>query len=184
MRRYFKNSEFSVSVKNKKNSVYTKSYKYHPRLELVADVGRKVDLDGTGSRQLSHMIFVKRAEKKTIAQPTDVKQIQFYADVEQKISAKDGPSDLDEKKSWLESIRKYYGELGYETRLYYKSTSGSSLSGSVHGMIAEAADLLMCPKETIQLADKPSRWRKSISGEIASEMKSLLDKDSLWERAK
>lgn len=130
------------------------------------------------------MIFVKRAEKKTIAQPTDVKQIQFYADVEQKISAKDGPSDLDEKKSWLESIRKYYGELGYETRLYYKSTSGSSLSGSVHGMIAEAADLLMCPKETIQLADKPSRWRKSISGEIASEMKSLLDKDSLWERAK
>lgn len=174
---------FDVTVQGKKK-LETKQYRYYPRLELFADIGRKLNLTLTEGRILSHMVFTKRGEKQPIGKPTSILHNDVYADVELKISAKQGPNDPGERTKWLAEVRRAYEERGYESRMYYRYATGGVVSGDIHHAVAGAADLLMCPKEIVALASQPKKWRREISDELVGEMKALLSKDSLWERAK
>jgi hypothetical protein len=84
-------STFSVKVPGKRGMVVEKEYRYNPRLELFADIGRKIDFVLSGGRELAHMTFTKRSEKQSIGKPTSVAHKDLYADVELKVSAKQGP---------------------------------------------------------------------------------------------
>ena len=50
----------------KKGETRAKEYRYNPRLELFADIGRRIDFALSGGRELAHMTFTKRAEKTSI----------------------------------------------------------------------------------------------------------------------
>jgi hypothetical protein len=177
---------FSVDVKSKKKGRVTdsKPYRYWPRLELFADIGRKLDVALTGTRILSHMHFIKRSEKQNMAQPTSVAHKEVIADVEYRVTAKQGPTDATEKKKWLESVRTMFEQRGYESRMYYRHINGSMLSGDVHNAVAGATDLLMCPREIISLSKEPKRWQSTTNSEIAEKMIELVDKNDLWQLGK
>lgn len=186
VRRYADSIELSFSVdvpgKGKKRKSVTKTFRYHPKFALVADIGRKLSELTAGGRVLSHMIFVKRQEKQSIGKRTSVAHDEFYADVELRVSAKQAPSDPEEQKGWLHRVTEWYREMDYEPRVYYRNISGGVLSGEVSHAEAGAADLVMCPRETITLDKQPSRWRATINAEIEKKMKLLLDNDALWQR--
>jgi hypothetical protein len=82
---------FTAEVSDKKGGVIEKRYRYNPRLELFADIGRKLDFALSGGRELTHMTFTKRSEKKSIGKPTAVDHRDIVADVEFKVAAKQGP---------------------------------------------------------------------------------------------
>jgi hypothetical protein len=117
-----------------------RSYQYRPTLELHAEVGRKLSL-GTGG-ELTHMLFTKKADRQSIGVETDVDHEDILADVEIRVSARQGPQDPEEKKHWFERIRGFYRGLGYESRVFYRHAKGRTLSGQVHAAEADAADLL------------------------------------------
>jgi hypothetical protein len=173
---------FSVKAGGKDAAAKMKPYRYHPKLELFADVGRSLFADG-GQKQLSHMIFTNRSEKQAIAQATAVSHEDLYATVEYKIVAKQGPQEIAQRAQWVTSIRDYFEKRGYETKMYFKHLKGIE-SGPVHPSLQGATDLLMCPRSTITTAAAPHKWVGQILPEIRDEMRALLDKDELWERAK
>jgi hypothetical protein len=174
---------FSVDIRDKAGKKLTKAYRYHPKFNLFADIGRKMNTF-TDGRVLNYMLFTKRAEKQSIAKPTAAVHNDVYADVELKISAKQGPDDQQEQQSWAESLRQAYKQRGFESRLYYRHIYGGVLSGEIHQAVDGAADIMMCPKEIITLKKNPKRWTSTINAEIASGMITLLDKDELWELSK
>jgi len=108
----------------------------------------------------------------------------LYADVELKVSAKQGPDDPKERMQWLATIRSYYESRGYESRMYYRHIGGGILSGPVHHALAGATDLIMCQKELISLNRKPKEWYPKIRNEIKEQMIGLLNTEDLWERTK
>ncbi len=175
---------FSATTYDRRKKPKTQEYKYHPKLELHADVGRKLGEIVAGGRTLTHMLFTKRSEKQSIGEPTSVKHQDFLADIEIKVSAKQAPADPEEKAGWLASIRQTYEERGFETKLYYRYAQGGLLAGSLHHDVAGATDLLICPKEIIFLTEQPKRWRDTICPEISAQMMALVDRETLWERAR
>jgi len=175
---------FSANVQKRGKKARTTEYRYYPRLEFFADVGRKLGEFVVEGRTLTHMVFTKRSEKASIGQPTAVAHEDIIADIEYRISAKQAPSDPAEKRSWIEKVKRDFEMRGFESRLYYRHASGAAMGGGIHQDIDGAADLLICPKEVISLGEQPKRWRNSICTEMVSEMKALLDRDALWERAK
>jgi hypothetical protein len=152
----------------KKGKTIEKEYRYNPRLELMADIGRKLDFALSGGRELAHMLFTKRSEKQTIAKATEVAHKDLYADVELKVSAKQGPEDPKERMAWLAVVRGYYESRGYESRMYYRHIGGGILSGQIHQALAGATDLVMCPKELISLKREPRDWYPRISPEFSN----------------
>jgi hypothetical protein len=106
----------------------------------------------------------------------------IYADVELKISAKQGPTDPENQPGWVEALRQAYKERGFESRLYYRHIHGGTLSGEVHQTLDGAADIMMCHREILTLDKKPKRWTSTISSEIANGMIAQVDNDALWER--
>lgn len=82
---------FSVDTVDKAGKNLTKAYRYHPKFNLFADIGRKMSTF-TDGRVLNYILFTKRAEKQSIAKPTAAIHKDVYADVELKISAKQGPA--------------------------------------------------------------------------------------------
>jgi hypothetical protein len=187
LRRHAKANAFTFSVVvqgKRKKKPESKSYRYYPRLDLIADVGRGINLPGGQGSVLSHMIFTKRSEKTNIHGGTDVLHKEVIADVDIRVTAKQGPEDPEERKGWLAGVRSYFEGRGYESRLYYRHLGGSVVSGEVHHAVAGAADIFMCPKDIIELDDRPKRWQREINDEIAQKMTELVDKDALWERSK
>ena len=59
------------------------------------------------------MTFTKRSEKQSIGKPTSLEHKDVYADVELRVSAKQGPDDPIERVSWLQTVRSYYEKIGY-----------------------------------------------------------------------
>lgn len=159
-----------------------KDYRYTPRLELLADIGRKVSPLTAGDRPLAHMLFTKRSERRSIGVETSLVHEEFVADVDIKVSASQGPSDPTEKAGWLTSIRSYYASLGYETRMFYRQVNGGIMAGQLAKGMDGAADLFMCPREVITLASAPQPWVPHIRPDVVEQMRILLDKDALWER--
>jgi hypothetical protein len=174
---------FSVDIPGKDGKTITKIYRYHPRFNLFADIGRKLGTL-TDGRILSHMIFTKRHEKQNVAKPTGVLHEDVYADVELRISAKQGPEDEVQQRSWVEAITTAYKLRGFESRLYYRHIHGGTLSGEVHQAVDGAADIMMCHKEILTLTKQPKRWSVSINTEIVEGMIGLLDNNELWEHSK
>lgn len=185
LRRYAKSFEwiFSVVVPGATNKEKVKEYQYYPKLELFADVGRSL-FGSKDEKQLSHVVFTNRSEKQAIAQATAVSHEDIYASVEVKISAKQGPENPADKKEWLNSLKDWYQKRGYETKMYFRHLKGDQVSGAVHPALASAADLLMCPRESIFTETEPRKWVSEISTEIRDQMRQLLDRDELWQLAK
>jgi hypothetical protein len=173
---------FSVDIPGKRKTL-TKVYSYHPKFNLFGDIGRRLSGIGDG-RILNYMLFTKRSEKQAVGKATAVLHKDVYADVDLRISAKQGPQDPEEQRGWVEALRQTYKERGFESRLYYRHVNGGTLSGEVHQAVDGAADIMMCPKEIISLNKKPKRWTATINSEIAERMMALLDNDELWERDK
>jgi hypothetical protein len=203
---------FTVTETSRGKKPVTKEFKYFPKLELYADVGSKFDGDITDGRILASMVFTKRKERQSIGRPAHVKEehiraeIGFgatsttpidpvdtdadvleesvLADVEIRVNASQGPSDIAEKRSWAATVRKHYEDLGYKSRLYFRhAVGGPMFAGDVHPAVAGASDLLICPKESICLSEPPKQWRPESDAETVEKMKAILDNDSLWERA-
>lgn len=173
---------FSVDIPGKKKTT-TKVYSYHPRFNLFADIGRR--LAGIGDdRILNYVLFTKRSEKQAVGKATAVIHKDVYADVDLRISARQGPQEPEEQGKWVDALRQAYKERGFESRLYYRHINGGTLSGEVHQAVDGAADIMMCPKEIISLTKKPKRWTSTINSEVAESIITLLDNDDLWERDK
>ncbi|GGC90123.1 hypothetical protein [Chelatococcus reniformis] len=187
LRRYASSVElsFDATVQGKRDRRPKQvPYRFHPKLELWADVGRGMNLVGGKGTVLSHMLFTKRSEVQSIHHGTTLSHEEVVADVDIKVSAKQGPEDADARRSWLADVRKFFEQKGYKAKLYYRHAGGGTLSGGLHHSIEGAADIFMCPKELIALTLPPKRWQPDINDEIASKMKDLVDKDQLWERRK
>lgn len=177
---------FTASVTRKgARSPKEKSYKYYPSLQLAANVGQKVG-GALQGRTLSHMIFVKKQEKQDIGKKSTIKstELTLNVEVQVRVNAKQGPSDETQKRSWLETVKEFYQSRGFDTKIYYRSAAGSVLGGEIHPDLASATDVVLCPRAEISLSASPKKWRESMNKEIVQQMKELLDKDELWERAK
>lgn len=175
---------FEVRSPGKRKETLVKEYRFHPRLELFADIGRKLDFSLPGGRELTHMTFTRRDEKRSIAKATAVSHKDVFADVEIKISAKQGPDDAGDRRAWLQAIRDSFETQGYESKLYFRNLGGGILGGEVHRDLAGATDLVMCPKELISLSKQPRDWYPRINAEVSERMIELLNRDELWERGK
>jgi hypothetical protein len=176
---------FEEHMPDKKGKMSVKEYRYNPRLELFADVGRSLSFATAGGRELSHMTFTKRSTKQSIGGKDHVLHQELIADVELKVSAKQGPDNPKERFTWLAGIRSFYETNGYRTRLTYRQLNGGVVvSGNIHQALAGATDLVMCQKELMSLQHAHRDWYSEIDDEIADQMATFLDKDQLWERGK
>lgn len=184
LRRYAKTQDwhFDVSETAKGQKAKNRKYAYHPKLELFADVGRS--LAALGERTLSHLVFTKRSEKQSVAQATAVIHDDVFADVELRISAKQGPEDKALMAKWADWLKDSYEKKGYTTRMYFRHAGNLNITGAIHPALEGATDLLMCPREIIETVATPKKWLDKIQPEVCDILKSLLDKDELWERAK
>jgi hypothetical protein len=176
--------KFEVHQPDKKGKMLVKEYRYNPRLELFSDIGRKLTFATAGGRELAHMTFTKRSERPSIGKGTHALHEDVIADVEFRVSAKQGPAEPQARYQWLRDVRASFEFSGYESRMYYRSIGGSILSGSVHQALAGASDLVMCQKELMLLKHAPKDWYPEIDDEITEQMATFLDKDELWERGK
>ena len=174
---------FDVQFAGKKKPV-TRVYKYHPRFELHADVGRSLFGGDSGAKELTHLVFTNRHERRSFPEKTAVAQEDFYASVELKISAKQGPDDPAEKRGWFERMKTHFELRGYTTKMYFRTIKGDKIAGSVNASVAGATDLLLCPRETIYTSVGQNKWLDAIQPEVYDKMRSLLDRDELWETAK
>ncbi|MGD0635154.1 MAG: hypothetical protein ABSA13_12900 [Beijerinckiaceae bacterium] len=184
LRRVAIDEEWAFPVwKTTKKGQVQESKKYHAKLELASDVGRSFDMATGHGAELSQIVFTKRHEKQNTGTQTDMIQTEFFANVSVRVSAKQGPTDPQEKVSWFRDLRQWYVQKGYEARTYFRHAKGGLVSGEMTDAIASATDLVMCPKEYIVLSTEPKRWCKTIDNEIVSKMQSLLNNDGLWEHA-
>jgi hypothetical protein len=187
LRRWAQTNEitYEVHTPDKKGRMNAKGYRYTPRLELHADVGRSLSFATSGGKELAQMTFSKRSTKQSIGGKDHVKHQELIADVELRVSAKQGPDDAKERMAWLTNIRSFYEGQGYQTKMTYRHlASGGVFSGKVHKALAGAADLVMCPKELMSLKHGLRDWYAEIDDEIEEQMATFLDKDQLWERGK
>src|SRR6185312_7300342 len=95
---------FTVEVEQKRGRSKTLEFAFHPRLELHADVGRTLGGSFGGARALTHMVFTRRRTKQSIGKPTIVDHKDFVADVEIKVSAKQGPDEPNQLQIWAQQI--------------------------------------------------------------------------------
>jgi len=175
---------FVIKSVDKKGNVKEKAYRYTPRLELFADIGRKLDFATSSGRELAYMTFTKRSERRSIGKKTELIHDDVIADVQYRVSAKQGPEDPKERNGWLVRVRAYFETNGYESHMTYRQLGGGILSGHVHQALAGAADLVMCQKELISLPTSPKDWYKAIDDEIVEQMIAFTNADQLWERSK
>ena len=185
LRRMARQAEWSFDVDSvdKKCKSTTKHYRYWPKLELLADVGRSLKEASSEGRVLSHMLFTNRSEKREAGQRTSIKHAEYKASVDVRVNVSQGPSGIENLKNWVQGIRDDYKNRGYTSRLLYKNSIGTTIGGKVHKEIEGALDLLMCPKDPIYLASSPQRWRPDISAEVIGKLREIVDRDSLWQRA-
>jgi hypothetical protein len=172
---------FSVFVPGKKGAQKEKKYKYHPKLQLLSDFGRK--LNATKGRTLTHVVFTKRQTKQSAGKPTDVEHRDFVADVEFRVSAKQAPEDPAEKQGLFSSVRQHYETLGFETRYYFRNAGGGTVSGELNKAVERAADIMMCQREMITMGSPRKTWVSTIDKKLVESMRDLLDKDELCQRA-
>lgn len=163
--------------------VEKRDYRYTPRLELVADVGRSLATI-SGSGDLYGMIFTKRRDKQSTAGPVAAAHEDFVADVRIYVGANQGPPNPQDRLNWAERIQNDFSLRGFDTKILFRHANGGVVSGDVHKSVNAAADLLMCQREHISLEKQPKSWVSTIQSEIADKMRAIVDEDALWERRK
>src|SRR5262249_5089724 len=132
--------QFTVTTEQKGKPA-TKSYLYTPKLELLADVSRRLGAGTTVGQTLSHLVFTKRSEKQSVAGKVDIKDRDFLADVRLRVGANQGPADEQERLLWATKLRQDFEERDYKTKVYFKSAQGDVLGGTVqHHQIDSAQD--------------------------------------------
>jgi hypothetical protein len=171
---------FSVVVPGKKGVQKERKYRYHPKVQLLSDFGRK--LNATKGKTLTHVVFTKRQTHQSAGKETDVEHQDFVADVEFRVSAKQAPEDPDEKQTFFNSIRRHYETLGFETRYYFRHASGGTVSGELNKAVESAADIMMCQREMIVMGSPRKTWVSTIDKKLVDGMRELLDKDELWQQ--
>ncbi len=185
IRRQSKTEEwrFSVKKKGRKGKNIEQAYKYHPRLDLVSDVGRSL-LTGFDEKSISKIVFTNRNEKLNLGQKTDIEYRDVVGNIDISVNASQGPDDEAEKQTWFQGLKRIYELRGYESKIYFRHVKGRTMSGDVHAAIAEATDLVMCPREIVKLQGRPRVWRNAIEDDTVAAMKNVVDNDALWARAK
>ena len=171
---------FDVDTSTRKKGVSRKSYRYTPKLELHVDVGRRLGSIPTG-RELSMMTFTQRSSRQSIGTESDINYNDFDADVQLKVSAKQGPTDPLERGKWALGIRKYYERNGYETTMSFRYPGSKVASGQMHPAIDGATDLLLCPRELVDLPGEPTIWEPKVNAGTVGALREVLEKDELWE---
>jgi hypothetical protein len=188
LRRWARSEELSYDVsapdKKKAGQINTKAYKYTPRLELSADVGRALSFATAGGRELAQMTFSKRSAKQSIGGKDHVLDEEIIADVVLKYNAKRGPKDPAERVKWFTRLRSLYEQEGYKTNVMYRQLNGAMVTGKIHQALAGATDLVMCQKELMSLKHDYRDWYSNIDDEVADQMATFLGKDELWRRGK
>ena len=187
LRRWALVNELSYEVKDvgRKGKAAARVYRYTPKLELYADIGRSISFAQSGGRELAHMTFSKRSTKQSIGGSDHILHKDLIADVELRVNARQGPEEPKARLAWLAQIKSLYEGQGYHTRLTYRHlATGGIISGSVHKALAGAADLMMCQKELMSLQHASRDWYSKIDSEIEEQMATFLDKDELWQRGK
>jgi hypothetical protein len=170
---------FPVSFPERKGARSRKDYKYRPKLELNADIGRSVT-GGPRNSVLSHMVFTKRSERLNTGQEAEVDYIDVIADIEYKIAANQGPENADERQTWLTRIRQRYESIGFSSKLYFRHAAGFILPAGIRHDEATAADMLLCPREIVTIEDEDRRWRAALSEPTLQAMFAIVDRDELW----
>jgi hypothetical protein len=184
IRRLVPEWKFTVS-EQKKGKPVTKTLHYTPKLELLADVSRKLGAGTTAGQKLSHLVFSKRSEKQTVGGKTAIKDKDFLADVTIRVGANQGPADEKERLGWAAQLRSAYDERGYTTKIYFKSAQGDVLGGSVrHHQLDSAQDLLLCPRDFIDRPDNHKPWSNDLDEKTVADMIALIEKDKIWEHTK
>lgn len=146
---------------------------------MHADVGRNLGFATGAGSEISYLTFTKSAEKQSIAGKTHVIHDEFLAQVQLKVSAKQGPKDPKARFEWMNSLRNYYQGRGYKTKLSFRHLNGAMITGTLPDALAGASDLMICTKDVIAL--QASRdWYAAITRDVVNQMEALLDKDSLW----
>lgn len=173
---------FEHLTKDKDGKTVEKTYAYTPKLELLADVGRKLNVSKSSGAEISRMEFVKRSEKLSAGVPTDVISENILGDVKITISAGQ-LSNVHSISDAFKALRKSYEQRGYKTKLYFRhpKTKGE-FGGSIEQKVASAADLLLCQREVISLPSEPPAWLGSIYTPTVDAMIQLLGDDKLWDR--
>lgn len=169
----------------KKDKPKTKTYQYTPKLELLADVSRKLGAGSTAGQKLSHLVFTVREEKQSVGQKTLIKHKDFLADVTHRISASQGPASEADRLTWAGQLQAYYESLGFKGRVYFRSAQGDLIGGSVqHHQLDGAQDLLLCPRDYIAKPDNHKPWSDGLDSQTVDDMIALIEKDKLWEHTK
>ncbi len=171
--------EFPATVMRNKRAVDV-LYKYRPKLHLVADTGRYMRTAANTIGAVTQLKFTKRSERQSVNQATSVQHRDFVADVQYRISAKQGPEGLEAKQRWLKEVIEYYHDRGFTSKLFFRHASGATIGGEVHQDLKSATDLLLCQRDFIALPEAPPAWTEQINEDIAFGMISLLEKESLW----
>ena len=174
---------FSVPQQRRRGPPSVKNYGYTVRIDLMADVGRTI-ASMASNRDLAKMLFTKRATKQHTATELEVEHEDFLADLQVTVGAKQGPADAIERLSWASRVRETYERLGYETRLFFRSIDGDVAMGQVHPAIASATDLLICPRERVEIASEAREWTDSLNQGVLDALRTVLDKDELWQVVK
>ena len=177
------NLTFPVKAEKKEGGFETKNYRFNPRLELVADVGRRLSAGAAGGI-LSHIVVTKRSEKLTVGKGTVTDHEEVEADIHFTISGSQGPDDPGQRRTWATGVADWLRGQGHEVKFYFRHANGRIEGGALHKAIAGATDLLMCPRTQITLKKAPKTWVSSINSEVETALRELVDRDELWERSK
>ena len=158
--------------------------RYTPRLELFADVGRKLGNPDAPARALRSMTFTKRSARQDVGQPTDVEYTDFNADVLIRVRADQGPPDEVARLTWAARIRKVYEDRGYSTRFLFRDNGGDIEQGTVQAAMDEATDLLMCSRELLAYASMPRVWEPKLNADVVRLLKAVSNRDEIWQPAR
>ncbi len=172
---------YEVNRVDRRGKKQTKTYRYHPRLELRADVGRNIQSAQVG-RVLKNLVFTNTSAKMNTGGSTHKIHEEFTANVQIKISTKDGPKDPGLLAKWVSNIKNYHEKIGYKTRLSFGSADGSHDVGAVAGALEGATDILMCPREVVTFQTAREIWEPFVQPSVVSSLQELLNKDELWQR--
>lgn len=175
---------YQVDVEKKTRTVQ-KSYHFSPKLELLSDVSRLLTAGASSERHISYLKFTKRNERQSIGGKTEIKDQELFADVELTIKSTQLPEDNDERADLAAKLIAMYRDRGFKPKIYWRNASGGIIGGEItHHQIEGAHDLLLCPKEFIVVPAGHKPWTDKFDRGTVVQMKALLDKDELWERAK
>lgn len=180
-----KGIEFEVQrIGRRGRPVKSLRYKYHPKLELRADVARSLGgYDLVGGPEPTRFEFTKRKEERLTGTAVHVIERDFVSDIQVKVSAKEAPTDPEERRRFFGELRRMYEEAGYTTKVYFRHLRSNNLRGAIKEDQERAADLILCPRQSIFVKRRPE-WRKTVNEEIADQAVALLEEDAVWERIK